>query len=400
MMQKEAVHEKKGAIGQSVTLQEISDFITKGSTPTTYGFDWVEHGILFLRSECVSETGLNLDQSMYISEKAHHSLKRSEVRGNDILMTITGNVGRVALFNVHGAANINQHIARIRIIHKEVDNQYVYHYLKQTSVRKGFESIVTGQAYPQISLRQVRDAEIFLPPLPEQRAIATALTDTDDLIESLERLIAKKRRIKEGVMGELLSGERRLEGFEGEWESRKMGDDITLVSGHHVLSHHCNSKGIGMAYITGPADFKSGKISATKYVTQPTSLCKEGDVLLTVKGSGVGTIARADRQYCISRQLMAIRSSAWSQEFLYFAIQAEVESLKRETAGLIPGLSRSDVLNTTIRLPVSLPEQRAIATLLTDMDQEIEALEGKVAKVRRVKEGMMGELLGGRVRLV
>src|SRR5690349_21620988 len=97
-------------------LQSLTAFITKGSTPTTYGFEWVNDGILFLRSECVSEAGLDLSQSMCISEKAHAVLKRSEIIKGDILITITGNVGRVVLLNQSfRKGNINQHIARIRV---------------------------------------------------------------------------------------------------------------------------------------------------------------------------------------------------------------------------------------------------------------------------------------------
>jgi type I restriction enzyme, S subunit len=98
------------------SLERVAAFITKGSTPTTYGFAWQNEGVLFLRSECVAESWLDLSQSMFISARAHQVLRRSEVRAADILMTITGNVGRVVhLGRDFGEANINQHIARIRV---------------------------------------------------------------------------------------------------------------------------------------------------------------------------------------------------------------------------------------------------------------------------------------------
>jgi type I restriction enzyme S subunit len=113
-------------------LEKVSAFITKGSTPTTYGFSWTQDGILFLRSECVSENGLDLSQSMFISEEAHSALSRSELRSGDLLITITGNVGRVVyLSEDFGAANMNQHIARVRIIDEDVCPKFVYHYLNQ-----------------------------------------------------------------------------------------------------------------------------------------------------------------------------------------------------------------------------------------------------------------------------
>jgi restriction endonuclease S subunit len=206
-----------------VSLCHISDFITKGSTPTTYGFKWEDSGILFLRSECVSSHGLDLDQSMFISPAAHAMLHRSEVRDGDVLMTITGNVGRVVLLRGVGVANINQHIARVRISARDVDHRYVYHVLSQFGFRRKFESITTGQAYPQISLQQVRQARIPLPQLPEQRAIADALSDVDELLGALEALIAKKGAIKQAAMQQLLTGKTRLPGFGGEWERKRLG---------------------------------------------------------------------------------------------------------------------------------------------------------------------------------
>jgi len=190
----------------------ISAFITKGATPTTYGFNWLDDGVLFLRSECVSEQGLDLTQSMFITPEAHNTLKRGEVRAGDILITITGNVGRVIyLSNDFGIANINQHIARIRIIDNNVAADYVFHFLSQPMIRKYYSSIITGQAYPQISLIQVRDTRIPIPPTKaEQQAIATILSDMDTEIAALEQKRDKTRALKQGMMQELLTGRTRL----------------------------------------------------------------------------------------------------------------------------------------------------------------------------------------------
>src|SRR5882724_9581550 len=158
-------------------LERSSAFITKGSTPTTYGFAWQHEGVLFLRSECVSERGLDLSQSMFISGEAHQVSRRSEVCAGDILMTITGNVGRVVhLQEGFGEANINQHIARIRIVHEEVAAPFVFYFLSQPMVRRYYNLITTGQAYPQISLTHVRETEVPMPSLAEQEAIATILS--------------------------------------------------------------------------------------------------------------------------------------------------------------------------------------------------------------------------------
>ncbi len=192
------------------SLGNISAFITKGATPTTYGFRWQSTGVPFLRSECVSEQGLDMTQSMFISAAANQALRRSQVVDGDILMTITGNVGRVIRLVGIGSANINQHIARIRIKDRQFDADFVYHYLSQSATRTYYESIVTGQAYPQISLKQVRDTVIPAPSIEEQRAIATTLSDVDAEIETLMHRLAKSRDIKQGMMQQLLTGRTRL----------------------------------------------------------------------------------------------------------------------------------------------------------------------------------------------
>jgi type I restriction enzyme S subunit len=193
------------------SLGSVSAFITKGATPTTYGFGWQTHGVLFLRSECVSDRGLDLSQSMFISQLAHKVLKRGEVCSGDLLITITGNVGRVVLLaEDFGVANINQHIARIRITSENANGNYVFHQLSHPIYLKYFNSIVTGQAYPQISLRQVREAIVFFPSITEQTAIAELLSDMDTDLAALESRAAKVRAVKQGMMQELLTGKVRL----------------------------------------------------------------------------------------------------------------------------------------------------------------------------------------------
>ena len=196
---------------QHMPLGLLSAFITKGATPTTYGFKWEKEGVLFLRSECVGEYGIDLAQSMFIAPEAHNVLKRGEVRAGDILITITGNVGRVVhLDKSFGIANINQHIARIRVTDINVVAEYVFHFLSQSSVRHYYSLITTGQAYPQISLKQVRETTVPLPPLLEQKAIAQILSDMDAEIAALEKKRDKYKAMKQGMMQELLTGKTRL----------------------------------------------------------------------------------------------------------------------------------------------------------------------------------------------
>jgi type I restriction enzyme S subunit len=201
-------------------------------------------------------------------------------------------------------------------------------------------------------------------------------------------------------MQQLLTGQTRLPGFHGEWEVKRFGEGIALHSGHHVLAQHCNTQSEGVPYLTGPADFPEGRIRHTKFTTRPSTICSRGDILVTVKGSGSGTIVLADAAYCISRQLMAIRVSDWDARFIYYSLLQNAGQFRAASTGLIPGLSRSDILDQPLPLPPTTPEQTAIAEVLTEMDGELAVLEQRREKTRALKQAMMQELLTGKTRLL
>ncbi|MDG6251263.1 restriction endonuclease subunit S, partial [Methanocalculus sp.] len=184
-----------------------------------------------------------------------------------------------------------------------------------------------------------------------------------------------------------------------DWDVSLLRDDISLLSGHHVLACFCNVRGDGVPYLTGPADFPGGHIQQTKFTTNPTTICQEGDILVTVKGSGSGTLIEADAAYCISRQLMAIRVKTWDSQFLFYSLQQNASQIKAASTGLIPGLSRSDILEQQIPLPPTASEQRAIAAALSDADGLIGALDALIAKKRAIKQAAMQQLLTGKTRL-
>jgi type I restriction enzyme, S subunit len=184
-----------------------------------------------------------------------------------------------------------------------------------------------------------------------------------------------------------------------DWEVMQLGEGVKLSSGQHILAKYCNIAGDGFAYITGPSDFPQGVIKHTKYTTRPGIICQKDDILITVKGSGVGTLARSDSEYCISRQLMAIQVERWNSEFIFFLLFRDVSFFSASATGLIPGISRDDIQKKFIPLPPSLLEQEAIAQALSDADALIESLEQLIAKKRQVKQGAMQELLTGKKRL-
>lgn len=193
-------------------LEDVSDFITKGSTPTTFGFSWVDDGIPFLRSECVGEEGFTSSGLMHIPVDAQRAMARSTVRSGDILVTITGNVGRVARYPASmPEGNINQHIARVRILPEaQLTEDFVFYSLSARRQRAEFERIVTGQAYPQLSLAQVRDTLVPCPGVAEQRAISRKLLAVDATMAAHAGSRHALIQTKTGLLTDLLTGKVRV----------------------------------------------------------------------------------------------------------------------------------------------------------------------------------------------
>ena len=168
-------------------LGEICDFITKGATPTTYGFSWQPDGVPFFRNDSIKDNVFVFGEFSYISEAANEVLKRSEVHGNDILIAITGDIGKVGIIpDTVEKANINQHIARVRI-RKEALPYFVYQYLASDDTQKEYQKIKTGLSMPQLSLEQVRDIVVKIPEFNEQGKIADCLRRIDTLITLHQR---------------------------------------------------------------------------------------------------------------------------------------------------------------------------------------------------------------------
>lgn len=172
----------------------------------------------------------------------------------------------------------------------------------------------------------------------------------------------------------------------------KLNKHIQLLSGQHIEAANVNIEGKGTAYLTGPADFIGKKPVATKFTEIPKVVCEAGDILITVKGSGTGSIAIADQNYCISRQLMAIRCESIDPRFTEYLLEQNERTFNTAAAGLIPGISRNDVLNLT--LPgIPLPEQKAIADLLSTWDSAIEKTERLIAAKEKRFQWLLDELI-------
>jgi type I restriction enzyme S subunit len=283
----------------------------------------------------------------------------------------------------------------VRAFPEKLCGEFIYHNLFAKIINKQIERILVGSSYPAINSKDIKNILFPLPPLPEQQAIATALSDIDGLINSLQKLIDKKKKIKQGAMQELLTGKRRLEGFSGEWEVKTIGELFALCAGGDLNKEIFNT-------------FKTEK---HKYEVYANALAKKGlygyttlskypsnSITVTARGS-IGFAFYRNQPYdAIGRLLVLIPKYKINCFFVSEYINNRVKFAIESTG--VPQLTAPQIAKYELKIPPTIEEQTAIANILSDMDREIEALERKLNKYKDIKQGMMQELLTGRIRLL
>lgn len=198
-------------------------------------------------------------------------------------------------------------------------------------------------------------------------------------------------------MQELLTGKKRLPGFSGKWEVKKLGKISDIIMGQSPKSEFYNSKGIGLPLIQGNADIKNRKTIVRIFTSSLTKKGKTGDIVMSVRAP-VGEISKATFDCCLGRGVCAI---SYKNDFLYhYLIYFENFWIKLSKGSTFDSINSKEINELELSIPKMESEQTAIAAILSDMDSEIESLEKKLSKYRLIKHGMMQELLTGKTRLV
>lgn len=234
---------------------------------------------------------------------------------------------------------------------------------------------------------------ILLPPLPEQRKIAAILSTWDDSLATLTNLLAAKRQQKRGLAEALLTGKKRLPGFEGEWRKEKLSKYVTRTKGKIAPT---NKKGLGVPYI-GAKSFGGNFEDFTEEVS--AVICIREDVLILWDGEYAGN-STTGLEGAVSSTVARLRlSSELNPVFLQSFLQHDIKAIRESRTGSgIPHMPSDFEKWYVIPVP-PLPEQQAIASILSALDGEIASLEALKAKVQEQKRGLMDELLTGRIRV-
>lgn len=376
--------------------------------------EYLESGDYYLVTGTEFKDGyIDWDNCHYVTESRYKQDKNIQLKENDILVTKDGTIGKVALINnLHKPATLNSGVFVIRPLNGAFHPVFFYYLLSSNLFKEFLAQLSAGSTINHLYQKDFVNFLYNTPPtLAEQEAIAEALGDADALIESLEQLISKKRQIKQGAMQELLIGKRRLPGFRGEWEVKHVEEIAEILSGGTPSTTQPQFWDGDILWCT-PTDITALKghkhLSETsRRITLQGLKCSSAEM---IPANSIVMTSRATIGECAINQVPVSTNQGFKNlipfenvdvEFLYYLLLTK----KQEFISLCGGstfleIGKTQLLMFELKLPVNKSEQTAIAAILSDMDSEIIALEEKLAKARQIKQGMMQELLTGRIRLL
>jgi type I restriction enzyme S subunit len=371
-------------------LRDIAD-VSSGGTPNRQNSTYWNGNIPWITTSQIDFNVITQAEE-FITNLGLLNSATKKFPKNSLLMAMYGQGktrGKVAFLGIE--ATINQACAAIQI-NKNVLTEYVFYNLsKRYEEIRGLSN--TGNQ-ENLNGNIIKSIQIPLPPLPEQQAIAEVLSDVDALITFLDQLITKKRNIKQGTMQLLLTGKKRLAGFSGEWEAKRLGEIFDISAGGDFIPElSSNVKDGKHRYpIYSNSISNKGLYGFSFYFVY-----KENAITVTARGT-LGVANYRNHKFTAIGRVLVLHPKNLTDCFLVSEVINNRIDFVVESTG-VPQLTAPQISSYQILLP-SFPEQKAIAKILSDMDAEIEALEKKRDKYKAIKQGMMQELLTGKTRLV
>lgn len=336
----------------------------------------------------------------YISEQTRKRLGATAFPAGGIVFAKVGAAVFLERKKILGQRScIDNNMAAYVLDESRADIRFVHSIL----LSKKLGALVATTALPSLNGKQFGGMTLAVPPLSEQRAIATALSDTDALLAGLDRLIAKKRDLKQAAMQQLLTGQTRLPGFQGQWESATFGQ-IAQPRRDRVDPRNSGAQDfcVELEHIAPAGGQLLGHTNAGEQASIK-SVFSAGDVLFGKLRAYLRKYWLATRPGVCSTEIwvLAPKSQMTTTEFLFQLVKTDefIEAASNSYGTHMPRSDWSIVKNLELALP-PVVEQTAIATVLSDMDAELSVLEARRDKTRALKQGMMQELLTGRTRLV
>lgn len=348
-------------------------------------------------------------------------LQKYRLEDGDLLVCEGGEVGRAAIWNAPlSECYFQKALHRLRPS-KGFNTRLMLSYLRYWVDHDLLSNFVTQTSIAHLTKEKFADVPLPVPPAFEQRAIAAALSDVDALLAKLDQLIAKKRDLKQAAMQQLLTGQTRLPGFQGEWEAIRFGDVadqkiqwgfVGGPFGSNLKSSDYVSDGVRILQLQniGDGQFHDDYSIFTTEEKADELLCNNiypGEIILSKMGDPVARacfVPHGAKRYLMASDgiRLAVDERRFDKRFVHDYINSPY--FRQRAIDASTGSTRQRIGITVLKaLPFSappLPEQTAIADVLASLAAELTALEARRDKTRQLKQGMMQELLTGRIRLV
>lgn len=417
-----------GEIPESWTCERVRDAAASTANSIVGGpfgsdlvsADYSSTGVPVVRGQNMAGKFVS-GEFVFVPPHKAKSLSANLACPGDLVFTQRGTLGQVSVVpsNAFESYLISQSQMKVSLDRSRHDANFVHQYFSSHAGQKQITTSAIQTGVPHTNLGILREYRFPAPPLPEQKAIAAALDDVDALLSGLDRLIAKKRDLKQAAMQQLLTGQTRLPGFGGQWSGGVVGNVVeALEAGVSV-----NSTDEPPASEV-PSVLKTSAVSAGTFIPEECKRITHADVararlnplahtILVSRMNTpdlVGDVAYVPADYpwlFLPDRLWMTRfrpgvpiDVRWLAYLLSSRVyQQQIKAAATGTSGSMKNISKDSLLGIPVLFP-EYQEQTAIATVLSDMDAELAALEVRRDKTRLLKQGMMQELLTGKTRLI
>lgn len=361
------------------SISEIADIKTGPFGSSLHEKDYVLDGTPIITVEHLGEMGITYNNLPKVSEVDRKRLNTYSLQVDDIVFSRVGSVDRNAIVSEFEAGWLfSGRLLRIRIQDKNINAKCLSYYFHQEIFKQRVRSVAVGQTMASLNTKIVSSLKFALPTLKEQQAIADILKDTDNYIESLEKLIAKKLFLKQGAMQTLLAPKPG-------WEIKKWREVAPLQRGFDLPNQDLQLGPYPVVYSNGINNFH------IKYLVK-------GPGVVTGRSGTIGKVNYVENDFWPHNTTLWVTNfNGNNAKFIYYSF-LKIDIKNYSTGSGVPTLNRNDLHDFDLSIP-PLTEQVRIATILSDIDSEVKIIEDKVKKAYLLKQGIMQHLLTGRIRL-
>ncbi len=355
--------------------------------------EFKSYGVPYVGANDFEEGNVTFSRCKFLSDERAAKFRKGVARDGDVLFAHNATVGPVALLRTNYPVVILSTTATyFRCNTEKLSNSYLKAALQAQYFVSQYQAVMAQSTRFQVPITAQRKLSLVIAPLPEQRAIAQALSDVDTLLTTLDQMIAKKRDLKHAAMQQLLTGKTRLPGFSGEWEVKRLGEIAHIKTG---------SKNNEDKVEDGQYPF----FVRSEFIECINSYSHDCEAILVPGEGRIGDIFHyINGRFDVHQRVYAITkfSPDISGRFVYFYLSKNFGAwaMQNTVKATVDSLRLPTFLTFEMRLPPTLAEQAAIADVLSSIDAELSVLEARRDKTRNLKHAMMQELLTGKTRFI